>query len=108
MREFSPEQQHRICFLAGRYATADEIANDIKVNCHVSEIKFFLDRAGLPPPPSDLEKVNIRIQLPRNLIESLDCSAGNRRIGRCEMAEQIIETVIENSLVMAVMDDALS
>ncbi len=105
MREFSPTQQIRMAFLAGRYATADEIASDHTINCKASEVRFFIDRAGLPPCSSDDSKVALRCKISRDLASVLEASANARRLGRCGMADALLETILAHNLVGAVMDD---
>ena len=108
MPEFTPSQQLRMAFLAGRYATAEEIAADRAIGATASAVRFFLDRAGFPPPPSETARANLRLEIQRSLVNALDDAANARRFGRCEMAEKILETVLASQLVGAVMNDGMA
>jgi len=106
--EFTEQQKMRIAFLAGRYATAAEIAGDRLLNCEPAAIRSFLFLADFPPPPLETDKAALRLEIARDLVGPLDMSAEARRIGRSAMAERILEKVLADGLVSAVMRDGLA
>ena len=105
--DVSAVQLGRIAWMAGHGCTADEIASDRNICLDAGKVRFLVDRLGLPPLPSQDSPAELRIKLPRLLVNDLDEAATNRNIGRAEMAEKILATVLSEGLVTAVMDDGV-
>ena len=107
-REFSITQTARICWMAGRGCTSEEIAADRMVACSPNEIKFYVDRLDLSSLVEKHSPAPLRIELEREIALALDVAAAIRKIGRVEMAERLLTAVLGGELVGAVLDDGMA
>lgn len=101
--EFTPTQIARCCWLAGRGATAEEIAADPKVGRAASEVAFMLDRMDLPPCARRDAPLHLRVEIGRQLVDELDRMAAMLGFGRVELAELILRKVLRDDSALAAM-----
>lgn len=108
MDGLSVEQVARIAWLAGSGHTADEIAGDMRVSVEPNRVKFIIDRLDLPSLTLSQDPVPLRITIPRALMAVLDRAAVARKLGRADMAEIILKSVLNDGIVAAVVDDGVA
>ena len=101
----SPDTLALIAWLAGRGSTAEEIAGHSRVKIDPAQVRFIVDRLDLPRLTQSQDPVPLRLTIPRELLAVLDRGAVKRKIGRADMAEAILKTVLNDGMVDAVMDD---
>lgn len=101
----SPDTLALIAWLAGSGATAEEIAGHSRVKIEPVQVRFIVDRLDLPRLTQSQDPVPLRMTIPRELLAVLDRGAVKRKLGRADMAEAILKTVLNDGMVDAVMDD---
>ena len=98
----------RIAWLAGSGCTADEIAGDHRIAMEPSRVKFIVDRLDLPRLTDSQDPAPLRITIPRAMMPALDRAATRRKLGRADMAEVIINAVLNDGIADAVIDDGVT
>jgi hypothetical protein len=95
----------RIGWLAAQGFTATEIADDSRINAMARDVRFALDRSGLPPCRAESDARVLAVEVRRRHFHELDRAAGARGVDHATLASTILGFVLNDRLVAAVIDD---